>query len=373
MYRHDSEASGTQPAMLHYPCGEPPARGQAFEVAPGVLWIRLPLPGVLAHINVWAIDDGAGWAIVDTGVSSPETAAAWDALLDGPLRGRPVTRVIVTHQHPDHVGMAGWLAQRFGCRLWMTRLEYLHTLAIVAEAGQEAPPEGEAFYRRAGWDAAALDGYRRRFGRAGQMISRLPRSYRRLHEGESLHIGAHTWRVVIGQGHSPEHACLYSPDLHVLIAGDQVLPRITPNIAVHPLEPDANALGGWEASLARIRRQVPGDVLVLPAHNEPFEGLHARIDRLEQALWQATARLRNALREPRRVIDLFGTLFARQIPADDVLQYLLATNETVAHLNYLHARGEIEVRDDEAGVAWYGLRPGAAPRFASQATHEVPA
>ncbi|KUE84812.1 MBL fold metallo-hydrolase [Cupriavidus necator] len=373
MYRPDSERPGIPSAALHYPCGEPPAHGQAFEIAPGVFWMRLPLPNMLAHINVWAVDDGEGWAIVDTGVSSPDVAEAWEALLDGPLHGRPVTRVIVTHQHPDHVGMAGWLTERFGCRLWMTRLEYMHSLAIVAEAGQEAPSEGHAFYRRAGWDAVALDGYCRRFGRAGRMISRLPRSYRRLHEGESLRIGVHTWRVIVGQGHTPEHACLYSPDLHVLIGGDQVLPRITPNISVHPMEPDANPLGGWEASLAHIRRQVPPDVLVLPAHNEPFEGLHVRIDRLEHALRQANARLRNALREPRRVVDLFGVLFARQIPADDALQYALATGETVAHLNYLHARSEVDVRDDESGVAWYVLKRGVGPLVAREAENGVPA
>jgi len=364
MYRPDSENPGLPVSRLHYPCGEQPAPGQAFEIAPGVMWMRLPLPNVLGHINVWAIDDGDGWAIVDTGIYTPEIVEAWEMLLDGPLGGRPVSRVIVTHQHPDHIGMAGWLTERFRCRLWMTREEYLYSLATVAEGGQEAPPEGNDFYRRAGWDEVALDGYRRRFGRAGRMISRLPRSYRRLQDGESLRIGTHTWRVVVGQGHTPEHACLYSPDLHVLIAGDQILPRISPNVSVHPMEPDANPLAGWEASLARIRRLVPSDVLVLPAHNEPFEGLHVRIDRLEQASWQGTARLREALREPRRVIDLFGVLFATQVTGDDALQYALATGEAVAHLNYLRALGDLDVRVDAAGVAWYGAKPrgtSAAP------------
>lgn len=355
MYRPDSEHFGPA-ARLHYPCGEAPGPGQAFEIAPGVLWMRLALPNVLKHINVWAIDDDDGWAIVDTGVLSPETAQAWEALLAGPLGGRPVTRVLVTHQHPDHVGMAGWLTERFGCRLWMTQLEYLHSLAMIAEVGQEVPAEGLAFYRRAGWDEAALAGYRSRFGRAGRMVSRLPRSFRRMEDGAVVRIGAHDWQVVIGRGHTPEHACLYSRDLHVLIAGDQVLPRISPNVSVHPMEPDVNPLAGWEASLARIRRMVPADVLVLPAHNEPFEGLHARIDRLEQALWRGVARLREALREPRRVIDLFAVLFAIPVNGDDALQYALATGEAMAHLNYLNALGELEILADADGVVWYSAR-----------------
>lgn len=356
MYRPDSEQLAQPVARLHYPCGEAPAPGQAYEIAPGVLWMRLPLPNALAHINVWAIEDGDGWAIVDTGVFSPQCVDAWEALLGGPLGGKPVTRVIVTHQHPDHVGMAGWLVERFQCRLWMTRLEYLYSLATVAETGQEAPPEALAFCRRAGWGEAALDGYRNRFGRAGRMISRLPRSYCRIEDGAVLRIDTHDWQVITGQGHTPEHACLYSPELLVMIAGDQVLPRISPNVSVHPMEPDANPLAGWQASLSRIRRMVPQDVLVLPAHNDPFEGLHARIDRFEQSLWRNLARLREALREPRRVVDLFAVLFAVPVTGDDALQYALATGEALAHLNYLHARGELDVRIDEAGVAWYCAR-----------------
>lgn len=359
MYRPDSEEFGQPAARLHYPCGDAPEPGQAFEIAPGVQWMRLPVPNVLKHINVWAIEDGEGWAIVDTGVLSPQTVEAWEALLAGPLGGRPVTRVLVTHQHPDHVGMAGWLTERFGCRLWMTRLEYLYSLSIVAEVGEDVPPEGLAFYHRAGWDEVALAGYRNRFGRAGRMMSRLPRSFRRMEDGAVVRIGAHDWQVLTGQGHTPEHACLYSRDLHVMIAGDQILPRISSNVSVHPMEPDANPLAGWQASLARIRRMVPQDVLVLPAHNEPFEGLHARIDRLEQSLWRGVARLREVLREPRRVVDLFGVLFAIPVTGDDALQYALATGETMAHLNYLNALGELDVQIDNGGVAWYcATRPG---------------
>ena len=223
---------------LDYPFPTP-APGSFIEVAPGVRWIRMPLPFTLDHINLWAIDDDDGWTIVDTGVCTDDTSASWRAVFAA--AGNPqVTRVIATHMHPDHVGMAGWLTRRFGCRLWMTRLEYLNCRALVADTGREAPADGIAFYRRAGWSAAAIEEYRARFGRFGRLVHALPDSFRRLVDGEHLRIGRHEWRVIVGRGHSPEHACLHCPSLGLLLSGDQVLPRISSNVSVYPMEPDAD-------------------------------------------------------------------------------------------------------------------------------------
>src|SRR6516225_4991861 len=198
-------------AALVYPFEAPPARGQTMEVAPGVRWIRMPLPYALDHINLWALDDGEGWAIVDTGVRTDDSILAWRELFAHAIDERPMTRVFVTHLHPDHVGMAGWLTRKFGVRLWMTRLEYLTGRVMVSDSGREAPPDAIAFYQRAGWSEAALEAYRARFGNFGKHIHALPDSYRRLRDGEELRIGANDWRVVVGSGHSPEHACLYCP------------------------------------------------------------------------------------------------------------------------------------------------------------------
>jgi glyoxylase-like metal-dependent hydrolase (beta-lactamase superfamily II) len=349
----NQDASRATRRVLSYPAGGPPDLGQAREIAHGVHWIRMPLAGALSHINLWALDDGGGWAIVDTGLRSDETTAAWCQLHSGPLAGRPVTRVFVTHMHPDHTGMAGWLTRKHGCRMWMTRLEYLTCRMLVADTGREAPADAISFYRQAGWDGDAIERYRARFGNFGKMTYALPDSYRRLQDGDVVTIGAHDWQVIVGGGHTPEHACLYCPVLALLISGDQVLPRISSNVSVHPTEPDADPLADWLASLDEIKGRVPDDVLVLPAHDEPFRGLHARLAQLAEAEVRVLGRLRDALREPRRVVDLFGVLFGRSIAPADAVNLSLATGECIAHLNHLVQRGEATIRKGADGVGWY--------------------
>ncbi|WP_346727569.1 MBL fold metallo-hydrolase [Zestomonas insulae] len=338
---------------LVYPCGDAPDAGQVREVAPGVLWLRMPLPLSLDHINLWAVEDGDGWAIFDTGMCTADTRDTWRALVaaDGPLGGRRLTRIFATHMHPDHIGMAGWLTRKFSCELWMTRGEYMTCRVLVADTGREAPAEGIRFYRRAGWDNEAMETYCARFGGYGKHISPLPQSYRRLQGGQVLRIGAHDWQVVIGSGHSPEHACFYCAELNLLISGDQVLPRISPNVSVFPTEPHADPMGEWLESLAKLKRELPDDVLVLPAHNDPFEGLHARLDRLDSGHRRSFERLLQSLSEaPKRVVDVFGALFARPIDAELLP---LATGEALANLNYLVQRGAVSVSEDAEGVAWY--------------------
>ena len=366
----DGRPDGASPALagsrrdpLDYPLGEAPAPGAAREVVPGVLWLRMPLPFTLNHINLWAIADedaqGSGWAVVDTGTKTPEALAAWRSLIapDGPLAATPqgarITRVICTHMHPDHVGMAGWLTRKFQCRLWMTRLEYLTCRTLAADTGREAPEDAIRFYRAIGWNEEALDVYRTRFGRFGRYLHALPDSYRRIADGERLRIGAHDWQVVVGRGHSPEHACLHGPALGLLISGDQVLPRISSNVSVHPTEPDANPLAEWIESLDRLRGNLPDDLLVLPAHGEPFRGLHARLDRLTQGHETGLERLRRSLAQgPKRAIDVFGALFARPIDSHgDLLG--MATGESLAHLNYLLSIGAARRERDTDGVWRY--------------------
>jgi glyoxylase-like metal-dependent hydrolase (beta-lactamase superfamily II) len=355
------DAKPVRRGKLIYPFEAPPVRAQALQVAPGVHWIRMPLPYSLNHINLWAIDDGAGWALVDTGMRTDDTAAAWQELFANALGQRPLTRVFVTHLHPDHVGMAGWLTRKFGVRLWMTRLEYLSCRAMAADTGREAPEDGVRFFRRAGWSEAAIETYRARFGNYGKNIHALPDSYRRLRDGEELRIGAHTWRVVVGNGHSPEHACLHCPELKLLISGDQVLPRISSNVSVYPTEPDADPMSDWLASLDKLQREVPDDVLVLPSHNECFRGLHARIETLRRGQGLALDRLRRMLAQPQRAIDVFWALFARPIAETDVALLGMATGESLACLNHLVARGEVACVVNDAGVAWYQATSTSVP------------
>lgn len=340
---------------LIYPFASPPAPGQVQEVVPGVLWMRLSMPFLLDHINVWALEDGDGWAVVDTGMRTDATLAAWRQWLASTGQRR-LTRVFATHMHPDHVGMAGWLTGKFNCRLWMTRLEYLNCRVLAADTGREAPEDGITFYRRAGWSDAAIENYQARFGNFGNRIHALPESYRRIQDGEEIRIGAHTWRVVVGTGHSPEHACLHCAELKLMISGDQVLPRISSNVSVHPTEPDADPMRDWLASLDKIKREVPDDVLVLPAHNECFRGLHARLDYLAASQLRVLDRLRKTLQEPRRTVDVFASLFGRAIDEADGPLLSLATGESLACLNYLWHRGEVLRDINDAGVAVYQMR-----------------
>ncbi len=342
-------------AALSYPF-EIPARGQTCEVAPGVHWIRMPLPFRLDHINLWALDDGVGWAVVDTGTSSDDNTRVWRELFALSTDARSITRVFVTHMHPDHVGMAGWLTRKFRIRLWITRLEYLNCRALVAENGREAASDVLSFYLESGWSAAAVETYHKAFGVFGKYIHALPDSYRRIQDGEELRIGPHNWRVVVGSGHSPEHACLYCPELRVLISGDQVLPRISSNISVHPSEPDADPMRDWLDSLQKLKREVPDDVLVLPSHNEPFRGLHARLDQLGADQERTFGRLKRVLQQPRRLVELSEALFGRAIGEENIPLLHMATGETRACLNHLMNRGEVQRALADDGVHRYFLR-----------------
>lgn len=326
----------TERARYGYPFAEPPAVGTTLEVAPGVRWVRMPLPFSLKWINLWLIEDGDGWTVVDTGIPNSETKAHWRTIFENELQGKPIKRVIVTHMHPDHIGLAGWMTRKWQCELWITRLEYIQCRMLVADTGREAPQAGIDFYRAAGWAQEDLDRYVERFGGFGKAVSQLPDSFRRLSDGQEISIGDRTWRIVTGCGHSPDHACLWQPELNVLISGDQILPRISSNVSVFPTEPEANPLQDWLESCAKLKSVVPADVLTLPSHNEPFRGAHKRLDALIEGHETGMKRVLQRLEEPKRALELFPALFARPIDKDSLG---MATGETIAHLNCLKGRG----------------------------------
>ena len=335
---------------LEYAFDATPDAGATMPVADGVHWLRMPLPPPLGAINLWLLEDDDGWVIVDTGIHSDETKTHWRKTAAELMAGKPVERVIVTHLHPDHVGCAGWLTNEFGVELWMTREEYLLCRILVADTGRDAPDTGVRFYKAAGFADEELSRYRKMFGFFGRHVSPLPESYRRMQGGESLVLAGHRWEILIGNGHSPEHACLDDAARGLFISGDQLLPTISSNVSVYPTEPHSDPLRDWLDSLARLRQRLPGDVLVLPAHGKPFRGAHARIDELVREHTDGLAAVLDLCAKPRRAVDVFPALFKARVTDRNLM---MATGEAVAHLNYLVADGELTRREDADGVLWY--------------------
>jgi glyoxylase-like metal-dependent hydrolase (beta-lactamase superfamily II) len=337
---------------LSYPWGRQvnPEPGVPEQIAEGVYWARFPMPMSLDHINLWLLEDDDGWTVVDTCLNLPSARDTWEQLFAGFMQGKPIKRVICTHLHPDHVGLAGWLTERFDCELWMSREEFLMCRAMVSDTGRAAPDVAISFYRSAGYSEEQLEKYRLKFGNFGRAISPLPDSFRRMVDRETITIGKRYWQVIVGSGHSPEHTALYCPALKLLISGDQVLPRITSNVSVFPTEPEGDPLNEWLRSCATIREALPDDLLVLPAHEAPFHGLHVRLSQLIGIHERDLQSLFEYLVEPQRAVDCFPALFKREIDGDSLG---MATGEAMAHLNCLLGRRRITRSRDADGVYWY--------------------
>jgi glyoxylase-like metal-dependent hydrolase (beta-lactamase superfamily II) len=348
----------SMPESLVYPFQPILDVGTTREIAEGVLWIRLPMPFALNHANVFALRDETStnsWALVDTGLKTIETLSIWQKLLrdaDGPLRGAKISRIFVTHMHADHIGLAGWMTAAFNTELWMPQLEYLTGRMLLSDSGRKTSGATARFYHAAGWTSDQLDSYRVDFGSLEALTYQMPDSYRRLHKNQSIQIGGREWRVLIGGGHSPEHACLYCPELKLFLSGDQVLPKISSNVSVLSTEPAANPLGDWLNAIETFKRDLPEDILVLPGHNEPFQGIHRRLDRLANGHSLGLERLLESLREPKRIVDTFGALFSRPT-FQEPIQLRLATGESLAHINYLIDIGRVAIDRVDDGVVWY--------------------
>lgn len=337
------------PSPIRYPSQDVPGEGEAIEIGQGVLWLRLPLPMQLDHVNVYALDEGTGWTIIDTGFDTRRTRAIWQAILAGPLRGKPVQRVVLTHHHPDHVGLAGWFQTEYGAQVWATRTAWLLARMLRLDDQPLPPPETLAFWRAAGMDAALYEARRhqRPFNYA-DVVAPLPLGYQRLREGDLLHMAGRAWDLRIGNGHAPEHATFWSRDCGLVIAGDQILPSISPNLGVHVTEPEADPVGDWLEACTRLAGFAREDHLVLPGHKLPFTGLPARMRQLIDNHHTALERLLDYLHDPHTAAECFAPLFHRRIGEGE---YGLALAEALGHLNHLHHSGEITRRRGPQG-AW---------------------
>jgi glyoxylase-like metal-dependent hydrolase (beta-lactamase superfamily II) len=334
---------------LRYPWPDPPAHGAAIEVAPGVLWMRLPLPMKLDHVNIYALDDGDSWSVIDTGFASKKTRSIWQALMDGPLGGRPVARVVVTHHHPDHVGLAGWLQSDFGAELVTTRTAWLFARMLTLDVQEQPVPESIEFWRGAGMDREILDqrASERPFN-FGDIVAPMPLGYTRIRQGETIRMGGRTWDIHMGNGHAPEHATFWSRDDNLVISGDQILSSISPNIGVYATEPMADPIGEWLEACERLAPLAREDHLVLGGHKLPFTGLPMRMRQLIDNHHGALTRLLEYIDTPKAASECFVPLFKRSIGE---AEYGLALVEAVAHLSHLYQEGRATRHKREDG-AW---------------------
>lgn len=379
--------ANAQESELNYVFGDTlPQPGRTLPVAEGVRWLRMRLPFALDHINLWLLRDHEdtpagrreGWAIVDCGIDNEATRAAWEQIFATDLQGLPVLRVICTHMHPDHIGLAHWLTRRWSCRLWISATDWNAARVTSSAIGDAHSGHGAAdFYALHGLtDPAALAEVRERANLYASMVRQVPDRFRRLMHGMRLRIGAHDWQCIAGYGHAPEHIALHGPDIDraaeapaappsrgaaagvaaaprpagVLIAGDMVLPRISTNISVYDTEPEANPLPLYLESIQAMRA-LPDHTLVLPSHGKPFTGLHRRIDQLMRHHEERCAEVLQACAAaPRSAAELLPLMFKREL---DMHQTTFAIGEAVAHVHALHAGGQLkEVRRGD-GVLRY--------------------
>lgn len=351
---YTSSARPHATAALDYPFEAPAPDGSVMCVAPGILWARMPMPMALDHINVYLLRDDRGWTIVDTGLNTERCRELWEQIVLEHLGGLPVTALVCTHMHYDHAGLARWLCERFDIPLYMTHGEYFMMCALDHPPPDPLPPVQQVFYARSGMPDERVQRMMTAMRRDPFMPPH-PQSFTRLRGGDEIGIGARRWRIIIGEGHSPEHACLYCADERILLAGDQLLPRISSNVLVTPIEPEANPLQLWLDSLLRLDHLAP-DTLVLPSHERVFRGLHARTVELREHHEQQFRVLRAHIAEhgPCTAFEAMLRLFPRlRHPMGD----MLALGETIAHLSWLRYAGELRRVLDEDGV--YRFAPAA--------------
>jgi glyoxylase-like metal-dependent hydrolase (beta-lactamase superfamily II) len=326
-----------------------PEPGEAIELAPGILWLRMPMPMALNHINIYLLDDGDGWTVIDCGLADQTIMAIWERVGSDVLGGRPITRIIGTHFHPDHVGLAGWMLERHDASFWMSRAEWLNARAFYLDTSVEFIEQMAGFYTRTGMTVPEIERLRLHGNEYRRLVTPIPSAFSRIAPDTRFTIGGRDWLPIFGAGHSPEHVSLYSPELNLILGGDMLLPRITPIIAVWWTEPDGNPLADYLKFLDGLDDH-GDDVRVLPAHDRPYRGLKSRVQYLGRHHEQRLDTTAGACRAPATAREVMGVLFDREL---DAVQTRFAIGESLAHLHLLLDQGALNRHLADDGVYRY--------------------
>ncbi|WP_210496883.1 MBL fold metallo-hydrolase [Microvirga antarctica] len=339
-------------SRLDFPWKTPPAKGTVTEVAPGLLWARLPLPFRLNHVNVWLMEDDDGWTVIDTGCATPELFSVWETLLAGPMAGGAVRRVIATHGHVDHIGLSGWMVDRFGAEYvgtfgeWMwSRLSHLHGVPGSSAAYH-------SYLKRNGFEEAVTGAMATSRNRFMDLSSPVPGCITEIRDGGTIRFGRRDWSIIVTRGHTFEHASFYDEASGILIAGDHLLPKISPVIAVYEMTPKGDPLADYLASFQQFAH-IPADILVLPSHGMPYRGIHERIEELRTHHRLRLDETAEFLREPKTALELSHAMFPH-IEGPDNIGFALG--ETLAHINWLLNQGIVREDIDPSGRAIFTTR-----------------
>ena len=338
---------------LEFPWGDWPEDGTARAIAPGILWARLPLPFRLNHVNVWLIEEADGWTVIDTGCATPEIMAVWEQLLAGPMRGGKIVRVIVTHGHVDHVGLAGWLVESFDTDFVGTFGEWVWARLAHTHDVPNSRTTHHSYLVRHGFGQEVADTLVKNRQRFVDLSQPIPGWITEIRDGDAVSFGGRNWRVIVTRGHAFEHASFYDAASNILIAGDHLLPRISPMIAVSEMMPRSDPLGDYLASFPQFDG-VPANALVLPSHGLPYRGIRERIEELREHHRRRLDETVEFLRETSTALALSRALFPHVEGPDNIG---FALGETLAHVNYLVDRGIVDEERDADGRAIYTTRP----------------
>ena len=338
--------------MIEYPFTKIPKNGEVQLVAPGIYWIRMPLPFRLNHVNLWLLEDGDSWTLIDTGMAMEEARKAWTLISNSHLQKRLIKRIIVTHFHSDHAGLAGWLTEKFNSQLWMSKTEWERTRLLTGGPDESWTENVFSFFRSAGCSEEMINTTHSLWSGYNSRMSPTPDLHTTMYDGMLFNIGGKSWEVMIGRGHAPEHVSIYCSDLNVLIAGDQVLPKISPNVSLFPGDGGENPLGDFLKTTSSFRSKLPDTTLVLPSHNEPFYGIHYRLDKLLEHHDERLEQMALLCTESSTANTIASKSFSSDL---DSLQSSLAVTETLAHLNHLISLRRIKREKSKDGVWFYSI------------------